>query len=94
MTCMIQIHIPLKLALTKMWVGLVQKRSKNSYEIVVVSQKCVKLGLMSLQFDSVSVYDGPPPSKWEVETPIFRKMCKNTRAHMSQGMCMHTLACV
>ena len=50
MTYVMQIRIPLKCALTKIWVDLVQKRSKNSYENTVGEPKVCKLGLLSLQF--------------------------------------------
>ena len=43
MTCIIQFCIPLKRTLTKMWVGLVQKRSKNSYENIVGEPKVCKI---------------------------------------------------
>ena len=43
MTCVMQIRIPLKRALTKMWLGLVQKRSKYSYENIVGELKVCKI---------------------------------------------------
>ena len=42
MTRVMQICIPLKHALTKIWVGLVQKRFKNSYENVVGELKVIE----------------------------------------------------
>ena len=59
MTCVMQICIPLKHVLTKIWVGLVQKQSKSSFKNEVGETKVCKLGLLSLQFDNVSVYVGP-----------------------------------
>ena len=88
MTCIMQIRIPLKHALTTMWVDLVQKKSKKSYENTVGEPKVCKLGLLSLQFDSISMRIGPP-LKFEVETPIYREMYKNTRDHPSRGTCVH-----
>ena len=81
MTCVMQICILLKRALTKMWVSLVQKWYKNSYKNTV--------GLLSLQFDSVSVYV-VSPSKWEVGTLIYRKKDKKIHDHLSQVVCVHT----
>ena len=44
MMCVMQIRIPLKHALTKMWVGLIQKRSKNSYKNAVGEPKVCEIG--------------------------------------------------
>ena len=70
MRYVMQIRIPLKRALTKMWVSLVQKWSKNSYKNTVCELKMYKLELLILHFNSVSVYVGPT-SKQEVQTPIY-----------------------
>ena len=50
MTYEMQVRIPLKYALTKMWMDLVNKRSKILKKIQWVSQKCV-----GVQIDSISV---------------------------------------
>ena len=55
-----------------------------------VSQKYVKLGLMSLQFDSILVYVAP--LKWEVETPIYKKKGLKIHKHPSQYACVHMYA--
>ena len=72
MMCRMQIHIPLKRVLTKIRMGLVQKRFKKSYKNAVGEPKVCKLGFLRLQLDSVSVYVHLP-SKWEVETTIYRE---------------------
>ena len=46
MTCIMQIRIPLKRALTKIWVGLVQRRSKISYENVMGEQNVYEIGTL------------------------------------------------
>ena len=56
MTYEIQIRIPLKNTLIKMWMDLVKKRSKILRKMQWVSQKVCELGLLSLQIDSISVY--------------------------------------
>ena len=55
MTYRMKIRIPLKHALIKMWVDLVQKWFKNPTKNAAGEQKVRKLGLLSLQFDDVSV---------------------------------------
>ena len=73
MMCLMKIHILLKRGLTKIWVSLVQKRSKNSYENAVGELKVCKIGTSESSIQQYfSVYWLPP--KWEVETPIYRKM--------------------
>ena len=61
MTRVMQIRIPLKRTLTKIWVCL--SRSRNPTKSAVGEPKVYKLELMSLQFDSVSVCVYRPPSK-------------------------------
>ena len=46
MTFIMHIRIPLKRALTKMWVGFVQKRPKNSYKNVVSEPKVYEIGTL------------------------------------------------
>ena len=44
MTRVMKIRIPLKYALIKMWVSLVQKRSKNFYENIVGEPEVCEIG--------------------------------------------------
>ena len=44
MTRVMQICIPLKHVLTKIWMGLVQKRSKNSNKNIVDEPKVCEIG--------------------------------------------------
>ena len=55
--------------------------------------KVYKLGLLSLQFDSILVYVGLP-LKWEVETSIYIKKGLKICDHMSQDACVCVFACV
>ena len=56
MTYEMQIRIPLKRALIKMWVGLVKKRSKIPKKNAVGEPKVCGLRLLSLQIDNILVY--------------------------------------
>ena len=58
-----------------------------------VSQKCVNSRLLSLQFDSILVYVGPP-SKWEVETLIYSEnRPKNTLSHVPRHVGAYFCTC-
>ena len=90
-THVMQIHIPLKRALTKMWWVWFKSGLKIPTKIQWVSQKCVKLGLLSLQFDSISVYIGL--SQNGRQRPIFigkcGKICVITRPMMCLRLLLH-----
>ena len=58
-----------------------------------VSQKCVKLGLLSLQFDSVSVYIAPSPKMGGRDPYLFGNVQKNTWSRVSGELCTRFYVC-